>query len=48
MTNTHVIMRRRWQLCCVPGGSLHVKRVAGFSEIRMLLQFFLLTDNRTH
>ena len=28
------ITRLGWQLCCVPGGSLHVKRVAGFSEIR--------------
>ena len=28
-----------WQLCCVPGGNLHVKRVAGFSEIRNLSGF---------
>ena len=44
MTNTHVItrlgvaalLRSGWQPSRETGGSLHVKRVAGFSEIRTL------------
>ena len=37
MTQPTSSRARGWQLCRVPGGSLHVKRVAGFSEIRNAL-----------
>ena len=38
MTQPTSSRARGWQLCRVPGGSLHVKRVAGFSEIRICEQ----------
>ena len=33
MTSPISSRANRWQLCCVLSGSLHLKRVAGFSEI---------------
>ena len=40
MTQPTSSRARGWQLCRVPGGSLHVKRVAGFSEIRRFVEGF--------